>query len=523
MEAVLNGPNGRTVLGPTPLSIGRTPDNQLVVNDIKASSHHAEIRPDGQSYSIIDLGSTNGTFLNGQRLEPRMPRQLNPGDTIRIGDTPYTYQASGASGTQYASTVFAGSGQGSGPGQSNAPSAYDPTIASSSSPSGFDPTIAASSSPSPSTAYGANAMQGYQSSSPDYQQYNQGAQAPYQESQSAYPPPSPNPAYGQSSYTPPPPPAYPAYNQPNSMAYPPPPPVNQMNQANLTPGAGLPSYGGVPPQAPQKPKRRSTGMIVAIVAIVLLLILGSVGFLVVHNNQVATDNSNATATANAHVTATQQAIVSATGRANATASAVANAKATATATVVAGNPNPYPPNTGTLALYDPLTSNNQGYKWDEGSGCAFTNNSYHVSEATTGKFLYCSAGTSNFSNFAYRVEMTITRGDCGGMIFRANTSNNSFYDFEVCQDGSYYLALYANGSGKYIMQPKNSSAIKTGLNQDNIVAIVAQGKSLTMYVNNQNLGTANDASLSSGSVGVIADAVNVSTDVGYVFAKVWTL
>lgn len=510
MEAVLNGPNGRIMLGPMPLTIGRTPDNQLAVNDIKASSHHAEIRPDGQGYSITDMGSTNGTFVNGQRLELHMPRQLNSGDTIRIGDTPYTYQASGGSGNQYASTIYAGPGQG--PGQGNAPSNYDPTIA-------------ASPSQSPSTAYGANAMQGYQSSSPDYQQYNQGNQPMYPAGQPAYPPPpASNPVYNQSSYTPPPPPSYPAYNQPASMAYPPPPPVNQMNQAGGNVGS-MPDYGIPPqaPQAPQKPKGRSTGMIVLIVAIVLVLILGSVGFLVVHNNQVATNNANATSTASANVTATHQAIANATAHANATATGIVNAHATATATVVSSNANPYPPNTGTLALYDPLTDNTQGYKWFEGSGCAFSGGAYHVSEATTGKFLYCTEGSNNFNNFAYRVEMTIVKGDCGGMVFRTDPNNNNFYDFEVCQDGSYYLAVYSAGNGKYVAQPKNSSAIKTGLNQTNIIALVAQGNSMTMYVNNVNLGSATDGSFSTGQVGLVADAINGSTDVSYAFAKVWTL
>jgi predicted component of type VI protein secretion system len=135
MEAALNGPNGRIVLGATPLTIGRTPDNQLVVNDAKASSHHAEIRPDGQGYSITDLGSTNGTFVNGQRLIPHMARQLNNGDAIRIGDTQYNYEgAIGGSSPQYASTVYAG------PGQSG----------------GFDQTIPAAPPPAQpqSTAYG---------------------------------------------------------------------------------------------------------------------------------------------------------------------------------------------------------------------------------------------------------------------------------------------------------------------------------------------------------------------------------
>jgi len=112
MEAALQGPTGRTVLGPAVLTIGRAPDNQLVLNDTKASSHHAEISQasDGQSYSITDLGSTNGTFVNEQRIDQNVARSLNAGDTVRIGDTTFTYEISGAS--QVAPTIYATPGQG---------------------------------------------------------------------------------------------------------------------------------------------------------------------------------------------------------------------------------------------------------------------------------------------------------------------------------------------------------------------------------------------------------------------------
>src|SRR6266567_3381097 len=95
MEAVLHGPMGRTSLGATIVTMGRAQDNQLVISDSKVSFHHAEIRPGGQGYSIIDLRSTNGTFVNEQQLIPGMPRQLNQGDAIRIGDTTLTYVISG--------------------------------------------------------------------------------------------------------------------------------------------------------------------------------------------------------------------------------------------------------------------------------------------------------------------------------------------------------------------------------------------------------------------------------------------
>lgn len=116
MEAALNSPYGRAILGPASMTIGRSPDNQLVVNDPQASSHHAQIYPGGQGYLLVDLGSTNGTFVNEQRLISHSPRILNAGDVIRVGDTIFSYEAIGV--LQDGQTV---------PGQYGGP-AYEQTI-----------------------------------------------------------------------------------------------------------------------------------------------------------------------------------------------------------------------------------------------------------------------------------------------------------------------------------------------------------------------------------------------------------
>jgi len=68
-------------------------DNQLVVNTPIASSHHAEIRSGVYGYSLIDFSSTNGTFVNEQQLAPQLPRLLQDGDRIRIGDMVFLYEA----------------------------------------------------------------------------------------------------------------------------------------------------------------------------------------------------------------------------------------------------------------------------------------------------------------------------------------------------------------------------------------------------------------------------------------------
>jgi FHA domain/Inner membrane component domain len=93
MEVVLSSLSGRILLGFALISIGRLPTNQVVLgNDNQVSGRHAEIHPTGQGYTLTDLGSTNGTFVNRQRLAPYVPYMLKLHDTIRIGQTTFTFE-----------------------------------------------------------------------------------------------------------------------------------------------------------------------------------------------------------------------------------------------------------------------------------------------------------------------------------------------------------------------------------------------------------------------------------------------
>ena len=71
-------------------TLGRSPTADVRIDDPYASSAHARIFPRGQFMYIEDMGSTNGTYLNGRQL--RKPEQLRVADTVRIGDTEYRYQ-----------------------------------------------------------------------------------------------------------------------------------------------------------------------------------------------------------------------------------------------------------------------------------------------------------------------------------------------------------------------------------------------------------------------------------------------
>jgi hypothetical protein len=66
--------------------VGRSAGNQVHIVAEKISRNHARILLTGDILEVIDLGSTNGTFVNDQRLEPNQPAVLNVGDEIRFGD-----------------------------------------------------------------------------------------------------------------------------------------------------------------------------------------------------------------------------------------------------------------------------------------------------------------------------------------------------------------------------------------------------------------------------------------------------
>lgn len=74
----------RHALSPAGMVLGRSHDSDLVVADERASRQHASIDLQGDTWIISDLGSANGTLVNGERVRERA---LRPGDEIRVGDT----------------------------------------------------------------------------------------------------------------------------------------------------------------------------------------------------------------------------------------------------------------------------------------------------------------------------------------------------------------------------------------------------------------------------------------------------
>ena len=76
------------------LHIGRDANNEITINDAEISRRHARFVLQAGGYVLEDLGSTNGTFVNGRRISG--PHALQPGETIRFGDNvTLSYEFSG--------------------------------------------------------------------------------------------------------------------------------------------------------------------------------------------------------------------------------------------------------------------------------------------------------------------------------------------------------------------------------------------------------------------------------------------
>ena len=85
-------------LGFEPTSIGRHGDNEIVLPDGQVSRHHAEIVMQGGRWLITDLGSANGTYVNGKRLTG--PQVLSHGDLVRVGQTQFRVEIAAAIAAQ---------------------------------------------------------------------------------------------------------------------------------------------------------------------------------------------------------------------------------------------------------------------------------------------------------------------------------------------------------------------------------------------------------------------------------------
>lgn len=84
MLVVVRGPNAgaRFLLDRDRTVIGRHPDCEIFLHDVTVSRRHSEVRRSGNAFTVHDLGSLNGTYVNGERVDER---RLESGDEVQVG------------------------------------------------------------------------------------------------------------------------------------------------------------------------------------------------------------------------------------------------------------------------------------------------------------------------------------------------------------------------------------------------------------------------------------------------------
>jgi hypothetical protein len=76
---------------PDRITIGRTANNDVVINDPSVSRLHAYVKRSGEAWSVTDAGSKNGSWLRGIALEPRKEAPLPPSAVMRFGEVDVTF------------------------------------------------------------------------------------------------------------------------------------------------------------------------------------------------------------------------------------------------------------------------------------------------------------------------------------------------------------------------------------------------------------------------------------------------
>ncbi|NNG40903.1 FHA domain-containing protein [Flexivirga sp. ID2601S] len=95
---VLRGPNSgaRFLLDDAEVSSGRHPDSDIFLDDVTVSRRHAVFRRTDTGYAVTDVGSLNGTYVNGQLVDSR---DLQTGDEVMVGKFRLVFYGAGTSGS----------------------------------------------------------------------------------------------------------------------------------------------------------------------------------------------------------------------------------------------------------------------------------------------------------------------------------------------------------------------------------------------------------------------------------------
>ncbi len=271
----------------------------------------------------------------------------------------------------------------------------------------------------------------------------------------------------------------------------------------ITPSTEPPVIEQIPGLPPSRVKWRP----IILILLAMLVILGSViGIFSFRASQSTTNLANATATAS-HSTAVAS---------QPTAVASTTTTTQPPTAVPSVSTNPYDNGHWTQPSAVSLSANS-AFNWDQVLGaCIFAMDGYHVKGTSQGQA--CIARNMNFSNVTFQVQMTVASGQGGGILLLH--SDGSAYYFRVNQDGTYaLLGCTTPTSCNAMLTGGISSTITTGMNKPNLIAVVAKGNRIDLYVNGERVDSIDEPTSAHVQIGVVAEP---ASEVLFSNATVWT-
>ncbi len=158
--------------------------------------------------------------------------------------------------------------------------------------------------------------------------------------------------------------------------------------------------------------------------------------------------------------------------------------------------------------------------------CTFKANALHAVGMEGDKIAICATQIAQFKNIAFQAQVVAQQGDTAGLAFRADSQGHTLYLFSVSTDGLYTLAVVDGQRGlqTHILAGGNNPAIKQGLNQPNVLTVIARTNTIYLYVNNQFITQLDDPTNSKGIVGVFAgDSQGNASEAAFSKVKVWSV
>ncbi len=158
------------------------------------------------------------------------------------------------------------------------------------------------------------------------------------------------------------------------------------------------------------------------------------------------------------------------------------------------------------------------------TGCSFINGAYHIHIAPQDFSQYCPAYSGNYSNFIFQIQVTVINGLDAGFTFRGAGQSLASYALSITDTGLYALDVIYGSQRGGILAFGRSPAIHTGLNQPNLIAVLAENSSISLFINQHFVTSINDSTYSSGSLALFADNFpGTAIDVAFRNAQEWNL